>query len=87
MSYLDLARRALERRASQPEAEGKPVPAIRKPWNPTPEEEAAFCRVFEEVEGVPAGSMRLYTPEEFRRLFGPAKLFRKGNEWVRIPIE
>ena len=44
---------------------------LRRPaWNPTPEEEAKICRWIEKDKGLPAGSLRLYTPEEYRRRFG-----------------
>ena len=42
----------------------------RMPWSPTPEEEAALCRMIEKDQGWPAGSVRLYTPKEFRQRFG-----------------
>jgi hypothetical protein len=73
MSYLDLARQALEklpqavREASKPP--DQPRQPARKPWNPTPEEEAAICRVIEKDQGLPAGSVRLYSPQEFRQRF------------------
>jgi hypothetical protein len=71
VSYLDLARQALEklpqsvREVTNPPHQPRHVP--RKPWDPSPEEEAAFCRVIEKDQGLPAGSVRLYSPQEFRR--------------------
>jgi hypothetical protein len=44
--------------------------APRKPWNPTPEDEATIYRAIEKDQGLPPGSVRLYTPQEFLRLFG-----------------
>src|SRR5260370_42186126 len=43
--------------------------ASRKPWNPTPEDEATICRAIEKDKGLPPGSIRLYTPAEYLRLF------------------
>jgi hypothetical protein len=42
----------------------------RKPWNPSPQDEAFICGAIERDKGLPSGSVRLYSPEEFRRLFG-----------------
>jgi hypothetical protein len=72
MSYLDLARQALEklpqsvREASKPPDQRRQ--ADRKPWSLTAEEEATICRVIEGDQGLPPGSLRLYTPEQFWRL-------------------
>lgn len=90
MSYLDLAREALEcmpqpvREVNKPA--DPPPPAPRKPWNPSPADEEVICRAIEKDQGLPAGSVRLYTPQEFRQKFGPAKLFRRNGQWIRIPI-
>jgi hypothetical protein len=88
VSYLDLAREMLEkmpksvpevnkpadlpRPAPRPSAPPKRAP--RKPWNPTPADEAVICRAIEKDQGLPAGSVRLYTPQEFRHKFGDKRL-------------
>ena len=38
------------------------------------QEETALCRMIEKDQGLPAGSVRLYTPEEFRQRFGDKRL-------------
>jgi hypothetical protein len=48
----------------------KPRQASLNPWSPTPEDEAAICRAIEKDQKLPPGSLRLYTPQEFRRRFG-----------------
>jgi len=74
MSYLDLARKALEKLPQSVREANKPPDqlrrAARKPWDPTPEDEAAICRAIEKDQGLLSGTVRLYTPPEFRRLFG-----------------
>lgn len=70
MSYLDSARKALEKVAREADKTADlPQRAFRKPWNLTPEEEATICRAIERDQGLLSGSVRLYTQEEFRRLF------------------
>jgi hypothetical protein len=56
--------------ASGVNAETKTLREAPKPWGPTLEEEAAICRAIEKDQKLPPGSVRLYTPEEFRRRFG-----------------
>jgi len=48
--------------------EAPPIP--RKLWNPSPQDEAFICGAIERDKGLPPGSVRLYSPEEFRRLIG-----------------
>src|SRR5216683_6549832 len=86
MSYLDLARKALEK-LPQPVVEvapstEEPRQAPLKPWNPTPADEATICRAIEKDQGLPPGSVRLYTPEEFRQRFGfdPGRPINKRPE-------
>jgi hypothetical protein len=50
-----------------------------KPWEPTIEEEAAICRTIEKDRGVPAGSARLYTPQQFRQLLSEERPFKTGT--------
>ncbi len=84
MSYLDLARQALEklpqsvREASKPPDQPRHV--SRKPWNPTLEEEAALCRMIEEDQGLPAGSVKLYSLQEFRQRLREVLGFKAGRE-------
>lgn len=69
--------------ASGVDAETETLRRAPKAWNPTPEEEAAICRAIEKDQKLPPGSVRLYTPQEFRRLFGEPSGWRERPTWPR----
>ena len=58
------------RQAVREQRTGLLVLLQRPRWDPTPEEEAKICSWIEKDKGLPAGTIRLYTPEDYLRRFG-----------------